>query len=507
MSDSIRIQSALISVYSKEGLEPLIHAMAEQGIQFISTGGTGTFIEQCGYTYTPVEQLTGYPAILDGRVKTLHPAIFGGILARREDAHLAECKEHQIALIDCVIVDLYPFEKTVASTSDESAIIEKIDIGGISLIRATAKNYAYTTIISDQSQYGYLKEIMDLQGGVIQLDQRKHLASEAWGVTSHYDTAIQNYFTGKKESQLRYGENPHQKAWYQGDLSKIFTIIQGKELSFNNLLDVDAGWELLKDLVQYTSNPNKSICCILKHNNACGVAIADSMQAAWEEALAADPVSAFGGVILISGTVDGNTARKMDTLFYEICIATQFTEEALSILQSKKNRILCTWTKEALNPLGGGMQIRSVLGGILRQEWNQYIHRPEELRIVTQQSMTEQEKTDACFAAICVKHMKSNAVVIARNQVLITMGCGMTSRVDALQFALRKAASFQRNVKGGVLASEAFFPFADCVTIAHEAGIHAVIQPGGSIKDADSIAYCDAHGMTMACTGIRHFKH
>jgi phosphoribosylaminoimidazolecarboxamide formyltransferase / IMP cyclohydrolase len=504
------IQSALISVFYKDGLEPVLEVLHQHGVRFISTGGTQTFIENLGYPVTPVETLTSYPSILGGRVKTLHPKIFGGILGRRSNEQdLAEMAQYEIPEIDLIIVDLYPFEETVAQTADEAAIIEKIDIGGISLIRAAAKNFNDTLIVSDRSQYPALLEAITEGQGASSLDTRKEFAKQAFAISSHYDTAIYQYFAGSdnmalfKQSELRaktlrYGENPHQKGVFFGDLNGLFDKLNGKELSYNNLVDIDAGIHLIGEF-----RHSAPTFAILKHTNPCGVATRATLAEAWDAALAADPVSAFGGVLVCNAPIDHSTAEKINTLFFEVLVAPAYEAEALALLCSKKNRILLQQKIFDFPQL----QFKSLLNGVIAQDFDHKIEHRDELNTVTQKAPSSAEVEDLLFANKLVKHLKSNTIVLARNGQMFSMGCGQTSRVDALQQAIHKAATFGFDLQGAVMASDAFFPFPDCVEIADQAGITAVIQPGGSIKDKDSIDYCNAHGMAMVFTGIRHFKH
>ncbi|MCB0703992.1 MAG: bifunctional phosphoribosylaminoimidazolecarboxamide formyltransferase/IMP cyclohydrolase [Saprospiraceae bacterium] len=504
-----KIQSALISVFYKDGLEPIVRELNQQGVKIYSTGGTQDFIEGLGIEVTSVESITSYPSILDGRVKTLHPKVFGGILARREPAHLGQLADYEIPEIDLVIVDLYPFEETVASTTDEETIIEKIDIGGIALIRATAKNYQDVTVVPSRNEYAYFLDVLQKGGGTTSLEQRKHLARKAFGVSSHYDTAIYNYFNANGEEQtfkqsiteaqvLRYGENPHQDGSFYGNMEDMFEIIGGKSLSYNNLVDVDAAVGIMRDLAD--GNP---AVAILKHTNACGVAIRPTLTQAWKDALAGDPISAFGGILITNKSVDLSTAKEIDKIFYEVLIAPGFDADALELLSKKKKRILLRIKHWDVAP----KSFKSLLNGVIEQDADLKTEKAEDLQTVTKKAPTESEIADLLFANICAKHLKSNTIVLAKNNQLLSMGCGHTSRVDALKQAIIKAADFGFNLEGAVMASDAFFPFPDCVEIAHEAGITAVIQPGGSIRDEDSIAFCDAHDMAMVTTGNRHFKH
>jgi phosphoribosylaminoimidazolecarboxamide formyltransferase/IMP cyclohydrolase len=503
------IQSALISVFYKDGLEPIIQELGRLGVKIYSTGGTQKFIEAQGVPVTAVEDLTSYPSILDGRVKTLHPKVFGGILARRTPDHLDQLGTYEIPEIDLVIVDLYPFEETVANTSEEDAIIEKIDIGGIALIRATAKNYQDVTVVPSRNEYGDLLTILKEQDGKITLDQRKALARKAFAVSSHYDTAIFNYFNqdGSEEqfkqsiptsSTLRYGENPHQAGTFFGELEAIFDILGGKALSYNNLVDVDAAVSIMRELVD-----GDPAVAILKHTNACGVAVRSTLAEAWKDALAGDPVSAFGGILIANRSIDKATAEAIDQIFYEVLIAPDFDADALELLSKKKKRILLRIKTWEATP----HTFKSLLNGVIQQDADLKTEKAADLTTVTKKEPTAAEVSDLLFANICAKHLKSNTIVLARGNQLLGMGCGQTSRVDALKQAITKAKAFGFDLEGAVMASDAFFPFPDCVEIAHEAGIRAVIQPGGSIRDQDSIDFCNAHDMSMVTTGTRHFRH
>lgn len=506
---SQKIQTALISVYHKDGLEEILQELNNLRIKFISTGGTREFIESLGYECEGVEEVSGYPSILGGRVKTLHPKIFGGILYRREnEADKKQVKAYDIPSIDLVIVDLYPFEQTVAAGGSEEEIIEKIDIGGISLIRGAAKNHKNVLIVSSREQYKPLYDLLKEKQGETDEEDRRWFAKEAFKVSSGYDSAIFRYFDENANSalrvshdegkQLRYGENPHQKGIFYGDFNKIFDQIHGKEISYNNLLDIDAAISLIADF-------DETALAILKHNNACGMACRPTVKEAWEAALAADPVSAFGGIVVTNRTVDKAAAEAINTIFFEVIIAPSYDKEALDILSQKKNRIILVLKSagKALQP----MQYRSVLNGMLVQDRNVSIQHATDLQVVTDKAPTASETEDLLFANILVKHTKSNAIVLAKNKQLIASGTGQTSRVDALNQAIEKAGNFKFDLQGAVMASDAFFPFADCVEIAHEAGITAVIQPGGSIRDADSVDYCNQNGVSMVTTGVRHFKH
>ncbi len=502
------IQSALISVFSKDGLEPIVRKLYEQNVTLYSTGGTEDFIKNLGIPVVPVEEVTSYPSILGGRVKTLHPKIFGGILNRQDhQGDVQQMEEFNIPQIDLVIVDLYPFEKTVASGASEGDIIEKIDIGGISLIRAAAKNFKDTIIIASVEQYAMLLDLITSQNGTTTLENRKLFATKAFHVSSHYDSAIFNYFntdeTYYKESisngqVLRYGENPHQKGFFFGDFDAMFTKLHGKELSYNNLLDVDAAVNLILEF----KNEDPTFA-ILKHNNACGLATRSTIKQAYLDALAGDPTSAFGGVLISNTNIDLETAQEINQLFCEVVIAPNYDAEALLVLQEKKNRIILAQNTTELPQ----RQIRTCLNGILVQDKNNKTDRNEDLRTVTNTTPTAQEIEDLLFASKICKNTKSNTIVFAKNKTLIACGTGQTSRVDALKQAIEKANTFGFNLHGSVMASDAFFPFPDCVEIAKNAGITAVIQPGGSIKDDLSINYCNENKVAMVFTGTRHFKH
>ena len=502
-----QIKRALISVYHKERLDLIIKKLHDEGVSFLSTGGTKTFIESQGIPCEAVEELTTYPSILGGRVKTLHPKVFGGILARRDVEKDAEqLTEYQIPEIDLVIVDLYPFEATVAAGADEKNVIEKIDIGGISLIRAAAKNYKDVVIMASQDQYMPFLELINQNGAETTLEERRWFAKEAFAVTSHYDSAIFNYFDGEDASAfrftangskpLRYGENPHQKGYFFGQFNEMFEQLHGKEISYNNLLDIDAAVNLINDFEDITF-------AILKHNNACGLASRDELKNAWKDALAGDPVSAYGGVLITNAIVDKDTAEEINKLFFEVIIAPDYDLDALELLTQKKNRIILVLENTKVPQ----KQFRSVLNGVLVQERDTYQETGEELKTVTEKEPDEDEIDDLLFANKIVKHSKSNAIVLAKDKQLIASGEGQTSRVDALKQAIEKAKSFDSDLKGAVMASDAFFPFNDCVEIAAEAGITAIIQPGGSVRDTDSIEMANQKGVSMVTTGIRHFKH
>lgn len=508
MTTTKPIQSALISVFSKDGLEPIVRKLHELNVTIYSTGGTEEFIKNLGIPVVPVEEVTDYPSILGGRVKTLHPKIFGGILNRQDNASdVAQMEEYQIPQLDLVIVDLYPFEKTVASGASEADIIEKIDIGGISLIRAAAKNFKDTVIVPSVNEYGLFLEMLTSGNGSTTLAQRKLLASRAFHTSSHYDTAIFNYFNEEETifkvssdqgQVLRYGENPHQKGFFFGDFEAMFTKLHGKELSYNNLLDVDAAVNLILEFKN-----NEPTFAILKHNNACGLATRPTMKAAYLDALAGDPTSAFGGVLIANGRIDLATAQEINQLFCEVVIAPAYDDEAIAVLQEKKNRIILVQHEVGLP----NQNVRTCLNGLLIQDRNNSTDTKEGLTYVTTSKPTDQEIDDLLFASKICKNTKSNTIVLAKNGQLIASGTGQTSRVDALRQAIEKANSFGFDLKGAVMASDAFFPFPDCVEIANHAGITAVIQPGGSIKDELSINYCNENNVAMVFTGTRHFKH
>ncbi|MBI5914701.1 MAG: bifunctional phosphoribosylaminoimidazolecarboxamide formyltransferase/IMP cyclohydrolase [Bacteroidetes bacterium] len=507
--DSRKINSALISVFHKEGLEEIIRELHRLGVVMYSTGGTQTYIEELGVPVVAVEDLTGYPSILDGRVKTLHPKVFGGILARREAGHRAQLSQYGIPEIDVVIVDLYPFEETVASTGDEAAIIEKIDIGGISLIRAAAKNFRDVAVVPSKGEYGMFLQLLRGKQGFTDLEDRKELARRAFKVSSNYDTAIFNYFNrGSDElsfkhsihqsETLRYGENPHQQGVFFGDLDKMFVKLGGKAISYNNLVDIDAAVQLMREFRD--AGPTFAI---LKHTNACGLATRPTLTGAWQAALACDNVSAFGGIFVCNKKLDLATAQEIDQLFYEVLIAPGFDTDALELLAAKKNRILLKIKDFFVRP----RSFRSLLNGVVEQDTDLKTETRADLKVVTKTAPIEAETDDLLFANIAVKHLKSNGIALVKNRQLIGMGCGQPNRVDALRQAIAKAKSFGFDLQGAVMASDAFFPFPDCVEIADQVGITAVIHPGGSIKDQDSVAYCDAHGMGMVMTGVRHFRH
>ena len=506
-----KIKSALLSVFHKDGLDDIVRELAGAGVKLYSTGGTLDFIQSLGFEAIAVETLTGYPSILGGRVKTLHPGVFGGILARREVAgDGAQLTEYGIPEIDLVIVDLYPFEATVASGADEAAIIEKIDIGGISLIRAGAKNHKDVVIVGSQAQYGELLGLLREQGCATTLEQRRRFAALAFGVSSYYDSAIFNWFNIREELPafrasydggrgLRYGENPHQKGAFFGALDEVFEQLHGKEISYNNLLDIDAAVNLIAEF-----SGDKPAFAILKHNNACGVGTGASVLEAYERALAGDPVSAFGGVLISNKPIDDAAATKINELFCEVILAPGYDAAALETLKSKKNRIILV-LKSLARP---ARQFRSLLNGVAVQDRDLVVGGVDgETKVATKRKPTPAELTDMVFANKIVKQSKSNAIVLAKDGQMLASGVGQTSRVDALRQAIEKAKSFGFTLRGAVLASDAYFPFADCVEIAHGEGIDAIVQPGGSVRDGDSIEYCDAHDMTMIFTGFRHFKH
>ena len=507
----IKVQKALISVFNKEGLDAVVKCLERHGIEIVSTGGTQSYISALGVECTPVEDITDYPSIFGGRVKTLHPAIFGGILSRRDNAEdLKQAEMYDIHPIDLVIVDLYPFSETVSNGGTREEIIEKIDIGGISLIRAAAKNYKDVLIIPCKKFYGKLVEWLDGQEGATEKSQRLEMALEAFRVTAQYDTAIRDYFAGASNSsdhelslhfdkgeELRYGENPHQHATFYGDLSERFTYLQGKQLSYNNLLDVDAA-------VHLTEEFEEPACAIMKHNTPCGLAVRSTAAEAYRAAFECDTVSAFGGIIVLNREVDLETAKEVDSIFYEVLIAPSYTPEALDLLSAKSKRIILI---DKIGKDTSRISYRTVLGGMLAQERDTRAETSEDCKIVTNQSPTESEIEDMLFGQKAVKYCKSNAIVLAKGQQILGAGYGQTSRVDALKQAIEKAKTMGFDLHGAVMASDAFFPFADCVEIAHDAGITAVIQPGGSIKDQLSIDYCNEHGLSMVFTGIRHFRH
>jgi len=520
--ESKKIQSALISVYYKDGLAPIVELLHRNGVKLYSTGGTQTFIQELGIPVTAVEDLTSYPSIFGGRVKTLHPKVFGGILYRRDNQEdVKTAAQYEIPSIDLVIVDLYPFDETVASGALEDDIIEKIDIGGISLIRGAAKNFNDVLIVSSRTQYAEVLSILENKNCGTDLSDRKRFAMMAFGTSSHYDTAIHAYFNGSptpkggvditdfsfkdvveytpfggKGATLRYGENPHQSATFYGNLDSLFDKLHGKELSYNNLVDVDACITLLDEFADTSF-------VIIKHTNACGVATAPTVHEAYKNAFSCDTISAFGGVLATNGTVDKASAEEMNSLFFEILIAPDFTDEALVLLKSKKNRILLKRKETQVSK----MMFKTLLNGVLEQDKDLSTEKIADFKTVTEKAPTESELKALEFALKICKHTKSNTIILAKEGQLLASGVGQTSRVDALKQAIEKASEFGFDLRGAVMASDAFFPFPDCVEIAHQAGITAVTQPGGSIKDKDSVAFCDANGIAMVMTGVRHFKH
>ena len=510
MSELKQAKSALISVFSKEGLEPIVRKLNDLGVTIYSTGGTEKFIKDLGINVVPVEDVTSYPSILGGRVKTLHPKVFGGILNRQDhEGDVKELEQYEIPQIDIVIVDLYPFEKTVASGASEQDIIEKIDIGGISLIRAAAKNFKDVTCVSSVEDYSEFLELLNAKNGETSIADRKRFATKAFNISSHYDSAIFNYFNQDQEvnsfkeselkgKELRYGENPHQQGTFFGDFDAIFDQLHGKELSYNNLLDVDAAVNLMNEF-----KGEAPTFAILKHNNACGLAQRDTIHQAYVDALAGDPVSAFGGILISNVEIDAATAEEIHKLFCEVVIAPSFSSEAKEILKGKKNRILLV-QKDVELPKS---QVRTCLNGVLVQDKDLKTDALEDLNLATSNKPSDDELSDMIFASKICKHTKSNTIVLAKNKQLCASGTGQTSRVDALTHSIAKARSFDFDLKGAVMASDAFFPFPDCVEIAGNAGITAVIQPGGSIKDELSIHYCNENNIAMVMTGTRHFKH
>ncbi|HVF80663.1 MAG TPA: bifunctional phosphoribosylaminoimidazolecarboxamide formyltransferase/IMP cyclohydrolase, partial [Flavisolibacter sp.] len=495
---------ALISVFYKDGLEPIVKQLQEQGVTIYSTGGTQSFIEGLGVKVIPVESLTSYPSILGGRVKTLHPSIFGGILGRRaNETDVQEMQQYAIPTFDLVIVDLYPFEETLASTNEEKLIIEKIDIGGPSMIRAAAKNFNDVTVIASKEDYQPLVNLLQQQSGTILLEQRKAFAAKAFGVVANYDIAISNYFNAAtpltvlgagQKTPLRYGENPHQKAVFFGNLNECFEQLHGKEISYNNLVDIDAAIELIKEVGDTTF-------AIIKHTNVCGIAQHNTVAEAWKSALAGDPESAFGGVLVCNGEIDVATAEAINEIFFEVLLAPSFSTEALGKLKQKKARILLQLKSTDTTPA----IYKNVVNGTLQQgKDGSSFDKWEE---VGARETTEGEREDLVFANIVCKHLKSNAIALVKNKQLIGKGCGQTSRIDALRQAIEKAKQFNFDLSGAVMASDAFFPFNDCVKMGHEVGIGAFIQPGGSIRDKDSIDYCQENNLAMVMTGMRHFRH
>lgn len=498
--DKKRIQSALISVYHKEGLDQIAKLLHDLGIVIYSTGGTASYLDELNIPVVSIEDVTDYPSILGGRVKTLHPKVFGGILAIRNDDHLSQLAHFQIPMIDLVVVDLYPFEETLKLTSDPAEIIEKIDIGGISLIRAAAKNYGDVVVIPSMRQYDELDRIVK-NNAITTLQERKNLAAKAFQISSDYDRCIHSYLTNqenKKIRSLRYGENPHQDARFIGDINECLDILSGKDLSYNNILDLDSALQLMREFQQ-----RPPCVAILKHTNVCGIAIRDNLLEAWNAALAGDPVSAFGGVIICNRIVEITTASKINELFFEVLIAPGFDSNARELLMQKKNRILIVLKKYP----DYQTSVRSALNGILEQDIDLRTPEPNELKQVTKAHATNEQIPDLIFASVCAKHLKSNAIVLVKNQQLIGMGCGQTSRVDACRQAIEKAKVMGFNTENCVMASEAFFPFPDCVEIAAAAKVKAIIQPGGSVNDHRSIEKADELGISMVFSGLRHFKH
>ena len=498
-----KIKSALISVFSKDGLDDLVNQLNKNGVEIYSTGGTQSYIENLGINVNPVEELTEYPSILGGRVKTLHPKVFGGILSRREEeGDIAQLEEYSIPNIDLVVVDLYPFEDTVSSGAEHQDIIEKIDIGGISLIRAAAKNYKDVLVVSEKGQYESVVEAIKNNGPSTSIEQRKEYASRAFSLTSHYDTAIHNYFDPKSNQDssiaLRYGENPHQKGWFSGNLNEVFNQLHGKAISYNNLLDIDAAIMLMED---FKNEP--PTFAILKHNNACGFATRSTVIEAYSAALAGDPISAFGGILISNKPIDLQTATLINKLFCEVVIAPEYESQPLEILKGKKNRIILKQNPYSFK----GDIVRSCLNGQLIQQRDSKVENKSSFTTTTNTSPSENQIADLIFANKLVKHTKSNTIVLAKNQQLLASGTGQTSRVDALNQAIHKAKSFGFDLKDAVMASDAFFPFPDCVEIAGKEGVNAVVQPGGSVKDQLSIDYCNSNGISMVFTGTRHFKH
>lgn len=508
MNNLKKIKSALISVYHKDHLAEIVQALHAHDVKIYSTGGTRDFVASLGIPVTAVEDVTSYPSIFGGRVKTLHPKIFGGILYRREEpSHCEEAVRYQIPDIDLVIVDLYPFAETLASGASDEAIIEKIDIGGISLIRAAAKNFRDVVIVPSKREYLRLLDLLHEKNGFTSIEDRRWFASRAFAVSSDYDTAIHSYFNRESAevclkasynegTALRYGENPHQKGYFFGELGDMFTQLHGKEISYNNLLDMDAAVNLISEFDHTTF-------AILKHNNACGIASAETLCEAYQKAFAGDPVSAFGGVLITNRVIDKETAEAMNTLFFELVMAPGYEPEALELLKSKKNRMILEMKSVSLP----SVQYRTLLNGVVSQDKDLSMQSVADMKVVTRKAPTLSELTDLVFANKIVKHSKSNAIVLARGNQLLASGVGQTSRVDALKQAIEKAGSFGFDLQGAVMASDAFFPFPDCVEIAGKAGITAVVHPGGSVRDDESVNYCDENGLAMTMTGVRHFKH
>jgi phosphoribosylaminoimidazolecarboxamide formyltransferase/IMP cyclohydrolase len=510
-----KINSALISVFYKDGLEPVVQQLKQQGATIYSTGGTQQFIEKLGIDVVPVENLTTYPSILGGRVKTLHPAVFGGILGRRSnETDLQEMKQYNIPEMDLVIVDLYPFQETVAQTNEEKAIIEKIDIGGPSMIRAAAKNFSDVTVIASKDDYGQLVELLQQQNGEVTLEQRRAFAAKAFSIVADYDIAINNYFNpdapltvfgNGQQTVLRYGENPHQKAIFFGNLNECFEQLHGKEISYNNLVDIDAAIELIKEFALLRNIGAQSsagvVFGIIKHTNVCGIASRSTISEAWKDALAGDPESAFGGVLVSNAEIDLATAEAINEIFFEVLIAPSFSAEAFEKLKTKKNRILLQLKNTNTTP----NIYKNAVNGTLQQ--GKDVGNYEKWEEVGGRQSTEAEKEDLIFANLVCKHLKSNAIALVKNKQLVGKGCGQTSRIDALRHAVEKAKQFSFDLNGAVMASDAFFPFNDCVKLGHEAGITAFIQPGGSIRDKDSIEYCKEANLALVMTGMRHFRH
>ncbi len=503
------IRKALLSVYHKDGLEPIARRLHQLGVELISTGGTKSYLEALNLPVTAVEDLTSYPSILGGRVKTLHPKIFGGILAQRQTDHLNQLRQYEIPEIDLVVVDLYPFEQTVAEGAGETDVIEKIDIGGIALIRAAAKNFNDVVIVPSREDYPFLLQMLQREQAFSEAEERRQLARRAFEVSSHYDMTIFSYFEQNEKPSafktdarpalpLRYGENPHQQAHFFGPLNERFRQLGGKDLSYNNLVDIDAGLELINEF--WNENPTFAI---LKHTNPCGLAQRSTALEAWQAALAGDPLSAFGGVIIANCTIDEATATAINEIFYEVLVAPAFAERAKEILLKKKKRIILQLQKIELP----AKRFKSLLGGVIQQEADAQTETLQNLQVVTEKKPNNELLQELLFANRIVKHLKSNAIALTKNHQLIGMGCGQTSRIDALNQAIEKAGRMGFRLRGAVLASDAFFPFADSVQAAHKAGIQAIIQPGGSIRDHESIAYCNQHNLPMVFTGVRHFKH
>lgn len=510
-----KIRTALISVFYKDGLEPIARLLSKLGVTIYSTGGTQKFIEDLGLPVVPVEKLTSYPSILGGRVKTLHPSVFGGILGRRDnETDVKEMQQYDIPEIDLVIVDLYPFEETVASTTDEQKIIEKIDIGGPSMIRGAAKNFKDVVVVASRNSYSELEKILKDEKGETNLDQRKKFAAHAFEIVKQYDIAISNYFNENADTSsqqvktLRYGENPHQQASFRGNLEEIFTQLHGKEISYNNLVDIDAAIQLIREFPVHTETSDLRTFAIIKHTNVCGIASRQTTAEAWKDALAGDPESAFGGVLITNSLVDKETATAINEIFFEVLIAPVFEKEALDILQSRKNRILLQIKPKSENTIPENVIVemhRSLLNGELIQTLDEGNY--AEWKEDGGRDTTAEEKADLVFANLVCKHLKSNAIALVKNKQLLGKGCGQTSRIDALRQAIEKARQFNFDLNGAVMASDAFFPFNDCVKLGHEAGIAAFIEPGGSIRDKDSIEYCKQNDLALVMTGMRHFKH